>query len=171
MSGKSQRNEVCGLLQGKSTRKILTHFLFKGVAPVHPIVLWTVAGLCGPNMEGAQSLAGLEGEQRREREIVTAQHLHRVAKSVREEAGIQGQYVVVNIAQDGEFMHKSPICRSCSSSSYCPVDGNWSHWSPFGPCSLTCGPGRGRQERTRKCDNPSPSEGGRKCQGSERETR
>ncbi|XP_072446893.1 A disintegrin and metalloproteinase with thrombospondin motifs 2-like [Chiloscyllium punctatum] len=42
-------------------------------------------------------------------------------------------------------------------------DGNWGTWSKFGSCSRTCG--TGVRFRTRQCDNPLPSNGGRECSG------
>uniref|UniRef100_A0A8C9T7B4 ADAM metallopeptidase with thrombospondin type 1 motif 2 n=1 Tax=Scleropages formosus TaxID=113540 RepID=A0A8C9T7B4_SCLFO len=42
-------------------------------------------------------------------------------------------------------------------------DGNWGAWSKFGECSRTCG--SGVQFRTRQCDNPAPTNGGRTCYG------
>ncbi|KAM4678597.1 A disintegrin and metalloproteinase with thrombospondin motifs 2-like [Discoglossus pictus] len=42
-------------------------------------------------------------------------------------------------------------------------DGNWGQWSKFGSCSRTCG--TGVRYRTRNCDNPHPSNGGRSCVG------
>ncbi|XP_053573209.1 A disintegrin and metalloproteinase with thrombospondin motifs 2-like [Bombina bombina] len=42
-------------------------------------------------------------------------------------------------------------------------DGNWGSWSKFGSCSRTCG--TGVKYRTRSCDNPHPSNGGRSCVG------
>ncbi|KAJ3646138.1 hypothetical protein Zmor_023740 [Zophobas morio] len=44
-----------------------------------------------------------------------------------------------------------------------PQDGGWSNWSPWGPCSRSCG--TGVQFRTRKCNNPTPSNGGNVCEG------
>ena len=44
------------------------------------------------------------------------------------------------------------------------VDGNWGPWSIFGECSKTCG--GGMKYRKRNCDNPSPANGGKDCQGS-----
>ncbi|XP_074624581.1 SCO-spondin-like isoform X5 [Acropora palmata] len=46
----------------------------------------------------------------------------------------------------------------------CAVDGNWGPWKQWSRCSITCG-GRGRRTRTRECNNPPPSNGGRTCRG------
>ncbi|KAG7241452.1 hypothetical protein INR49_025653 [Caranx melampygus] len=43
------------------------------------------------------------------------------------------------------------------------VDGSWSSWSEFSPCTRTCGGGVTR--RTRQCNNPRPAFGGNDCQG------
>ncbi len=42
---------------------------------------------------------------------------------------------------------------------FCPVDGVWGSWAPWSPCSSTCG--AGLRQRTRRCDSPPPSNGGR----------
>ncbi|XP_031561120.1 A disintegrin and metalloproteinase with thrombospondin motifs adt-1-like isoform X2 [Actinia tenebrosa] len=52
--------------------------------------------------------------------------------------------------------------------SLCPVNGGWSTWKPWGPCSTTCG--SGSQSRARTCTNPSPANGGENCQGESSET-
>ena len=49
----------------------------------------------------------------------------------------------------------------------CPVDGRWGQWSEYGTCSKPCD--TGKKIRTRVCDNPSPSNGGRRCFGSNRD--
>ena len=43
------------------------------------------------------------------------------------------------------------------------IDGKWSKWKDFGECSEKCG--GGIKERTRTCDNPKPSNGGKECSG------
>ncbi|XP_078352256.1 mucin-like protein, partial [Oculina patagonica] len=50
----------------------------------------------------------------------------------------------------------------------CPVDGNWTQWTAWGQCSVTCG--NGTQTRYRSCINPPPSNGGRDCPGPRNET-
>ncbi|XP_026558988.1 hemicentin-1 [Pseudonaja textilis] len=45
----------------------------------------------------------------------------------------------------------------------CPVNGAWSSWLSWGPCSETCG--KGTQNRIRLCNNPPPSFDGSNCDG------
>uniref|UniRef100_A0AC11BQX3 Hemicentin 1 n=1 Tax=Ovis aries TaxID=9940 RepID=A0AC11BQX3_SHEEP len=47
------------------------------------------------------------------------------------------------------------------------VPGGFSQWSAWRPCSVTCG--KGIQKRSRLCNNPSPANGGKPCQGSDSE--
>lgn len=49
-----------------------------------------------------------------------------------------------------------------------PIYGEWGDWKPW-ICSVTCG--RGVDMRTRRCDNPPPSNGGLECTGHSSETR
>ncbi|XP_068104559.1 hemicentin-2 [Hyperolius riggenbachi] len=43
------------------------------------------------------------------------------------------------------------------------VNGGFSEWQEWGPCTRTCG--QGVQERIRLCNNPPPANGGRPCMG------
>ena len=47
--------------------------------------------------------------------------------------------------------------------SYLSVHGNWSQWSDWGECDVTCGPGG--KTRSRNCSEPYPSGGGDNCTG------
>ncbi|XP_026747378.1 uncharacterized protein LOC113508497 [Trichoplusia ni] len=47
--------------------------------------------------------------------------------------------------------------------SVCCLDGGWSGWGSWGPCSKTCG--AGRRSRTRTCTRPIPQGGGAACVG------
>uniref|UniRef100_A0A5K3F2B7 Hemicentin-1 n=1 Tax=Mesocestoides corti TaxID=53468 RepID=A0A5K3F2B7_MESCO len=46
---------------------------------------------------------------------------------------------------------------------FCPVDGVWGSWTPWSACSSSCG--AGLRQRSRKCDSPPPSNGGKPCPG------
>ena len=50
--------------------------------------------------------------------------------------------------------------RTCNLS-VCPIHGGYSDWSNFSVCSRTCG--NSTKTRTRICNNPTPSLGGRDC--------
>ncbi|XP_037550324.1 SCO-spondin-like [Nematolebias whitei] len=50
----------------------------------------------------------------------------------------------------------------------CRVDGDWTPWSVWSDCSVTCG--QGTHVRTRACINPPPRNNGSHCTGPERET-
>ena len=41
------------------------------------------------------------------------------------------------------------------------VNGNYSEWSQWSQCTVTCG--GGSTSRSRKCDNPEPGNGGATC--------
>jgi hypothetical protein len=50
-----------------------------------------------------------------------------------------------------------------------PINGRYGEWSEWGSCSANCG--TGTAERTRECNNPTPSSGGRNCIGPDKETK
>ena len=58
--------------------------------------------------------------------------------------------------------------KSCNTH-VCVVDGQFGDWTDWTECSEECGPGL--QSRTRECNNPAPSGGGRYCDGYKIETR
>ncbi|KAG1933061.1 properdin-like [Pimephales promelas] len=54
----------------------------------------------------------------------------------------------------------------CVKKNCCPVEGGWSEWGKWQPCSVTCE--KGLKSRQRTCSNPSPQCGG-SCSGEEKE--
>ena len=48
------------------------------------------------------------------------------------------------------------------------VNGGWSLWSEYSPCSVTCG--SGTKVRMRTCTNPVPENNGAECTGVRVET-
>ncbi|XP_076358659.1 properdin-like isoform X2 [Tachypleus tridentatus] len=49
----------------------------------------------------------------------------------------------------------------------CPIHGQWSAWSRWSDCSVTCD--NGIRQRFRECNNPPPSRRGRPCKGNVQE--
>ncbi|XP_064793489.1 hemicentin-1-like [Oncorhynchus masou masou] len=49
------------------------------------------------------------------------------------------------------------------------INGGYSNWEDWGPCSTTCG--RGNQERIRLCNNPELANGGKSCDAPSRDSR
>ncbi|EDO37341.1 predicted protein, partial [Nematostella vectensis] len=52
----------------------------------------------------------------------------------------------------------------------CPVNGGYTSWSEWSPCTPSCGP-RAFKMRQRTCTNPPPRNGGLKCFGGAKETK
>ena len=44
------------------------------------------------------------------------------------------------------------------------IDGGWTRWAEWSPCSQTCG--GGAKSRRRSCEDPAPKDGGQYCLGS-----
>ncbi|XP_071495714.1 uncharacterized protein [Diadema antillarum] len=63
-----------------------------------------------------------------------------------------------------EWFWHTYLCLRKEDPLLCPVDGGWTHWGPWGNCSVSCG--RGTMSRLRHCSHPTPRNGGRACSGS-----
>ncbi|MEE6525782.1 hypothetical protein FKM82_026024, partial [Ascaphus truei] len=50
----------------------------------------------------------------------------------------------------------------------CPVDGAWTSWGSWSPCSVSCG--EGSRHHARSCFSPPPQNGGKSCIGKDMET-
>ncbi|XP_023210994.1 A disintegrin and metalloproteinase with thrombospondin motifs 6-like isoform X2 [Centruroides sculpturatus] len=86
-------------------------------------------------------------------------------------------------ALEGTVCGRNKMCQAgkCTTANWRrnragPVDGGWSAWSNFGPCSSDCSTSRntdavGVMISTRRCNNPRPVNGGRYCQGADRRVR
>ncbi|KAG7241454.1 hypothetical protein INR49_025655 [Caranx melampygus] len=91
--------------------------------------------------------------------------LHR---SLRMQALLNGSLVIYSItaADEGEYqcVAESEAGRAERTITLkVQINGGYSNWQGWGPCSSTCG--QGFQERIRLCDNPEPANGGRSCSG------
>ncbi|KAH3791232.1 uncharacterized protein LOC127838823 [Dreissena polymorpha] len=66
---------------------------------------------------------------------------------------------------DGEASYTC-LCKSKFTGEFCEamiVDGGWTSWGSWGPCSVTCD--SGQQTRGRECSSPEPENGGANCIG------
>ena len=66
------------------------------------------------------------------------------------------------------FFFNLDLLRKVLSRSWCicifvKVNGEWGDWSAWSSCSTSCG--GGTKMRSRDCDNPAPSHGGKACLG------
>lgn len=72
-------------------------------------------------------------------------------------------FVYVNMASDGSVTEQDDYCISNHPDTVLPIDGDWSSWSQWGPCSVSCS--TGKQSRGRTCTDPTPAHGGKFCDG------
>ncbi|XP_069066851.1 SCO-spondin-like [Pleurodeles waltl] len=78
-------------------------------------------------------------------------------------------YLGEEVMPDEKILHECSSCE-CSngqlncSFSPCTVDGGFTPWTVWSPCSLTCG-GLGNMTRSRDCTNPPPTNRGKDCSG------
>eukprot|EP00795_Rhopilema_esculentum_P014505 gene14505-5565_t len=71
--------------------------------------------------------------------------------------------------KDCSDLGNSTEIGACDTGKPCPVDGKYGPWKNFGACTKSCG--GGNQTRTRPCNNPAPSHGGKECEGPASESR
>ena len=90
--------------------------------------------------------------------------------------GVGGRRSRARTCDNPEPQHGGAECEGsrvttdvCGSDMVCPVDGAWSAWGSWSPCSRTCGNG-GSRARERRCDNPLPAGGGKNCHGLDSES-
>lgn len=55
---------------------------------------------------------------------------------------------------------EGPMRETRGCQNICPINGGWGQWSEWKTCNAQC-----QSIRTRSCDNPEPSNGGRECVG------
>ncbi|CAH0596374.1 unnamed protein product [Chrysodeixis includens] len=76
-----------------------------------------------------------------------------------------GGRVCVGLDIDDVYCNLPP----CPDPNLAAVDGGWSDWGPWSPCTAGAGPGcglaAGTRDRKRTCTNPPPKNGGAICEG------
>ncbi|XP_033947808.1 hemicentin-1 [Pseudochaenichthys georgianus] len=87
-------------------------------------------------------------------------------RSIRMQALHNGSLVIYSItaADEGEYQcvaESEAGTAERTISLKVQINGGYSNWEEWGPCSSTCG--QGFQERIRLCKNPEPVNGGRSC--------
>ncbi|KAK5871231.1 hypothetical protein PBY51_004123 [Eleginops maclovinus] len=89
-------------------------------------------------------------------------------RSIRMQALHNGSLVIYSItaADEGEYQCVAESEAGTAERTITlkvQINGGYSNWEEWGPCSSTCG--QGFQERIRLCNNPEPVNGGRSCSG------
>ncbi|XP_059193550.1 hemicentin-1 [Centropristis striata] len=89
-------------------------------------------------------------------------------RSIRMQALHNGSLVIYSItaADEGEYQCVAESEAGTAERTIMlkvQINGGYSNWDEWGPCSSTCG--QGFQERIRICNNPEPANGGRSCSG------
>ncbi|XP_071953311.1 A disintegrin and metalloproteinase with thrombospondin motifs 3-like [Antedon mediterranea] len=70
---------------------------------------------------------------------------------------------------DGTQCAPNMWCLGGRCLAYKKRNGAWGPWSAWGPCTKSCG--IGVSKKTRRCDNPPPLKGGRRCRGKSKDFR
>ncbi|KAK7933456.1 hypothetical protein WMY93_004352 [Mugilogobius chulae] len=89
-------------------------------------------------------------------------------RSLRMQTLLNGSLIIYSItaADEGEYQcvaESEAGTAERTISLKVQINGGYSNWEEWGPCSSTCG--QGFQERIRLCNNPEPANGGRSCSG------
>ncbi|XP_060079617.1 scavenger receptor cysteine-rich type 1 protein M130-like isoform X3 [Ylistrum balloti] len=58
--------------------------------------------------------------------------------------------------------------EECDAGIVCPIDGQWTAWNSWSPCSVSCEDGT--RTRSRQCLDPAPAHGGLYCPGDQHDT-
>ena len=72
--------------------------------------------------------------------------------------------LIGTVSRVSDVVHVSLVCVCVWA-----VNGDWTNWSEWTPCDVTCG--TGLQTRRRNCSNPEPAFGGKICPGYKTEAR
>ncbi|XP_060082583.1 thrombospondin-1-like isoform X3 [Ylistrum balloti] len=68
------------------------------------------------------------------------------------------------LKEDGTVFNFTYISYDeCWTKKPCPIDGVWSGWTAWSPCTVMCG--NGTRTRTRLCNSPEPMNFGKPCDG------
>eukprot|EP00112_Aurelia_sp_Birch-Aquarium-sp1_P018684 Seg4492.1 transcript_id=Seg4492.1/GoldUCD/mRNA.D3Y31 product=Coadhesin protein_id=Seg4492.1/GoldUCD/D3Y31 len=66
-------------------------------------------------------------------------------------------------AHGGKKCEGDPSESTSCNTTPCPINGGYSNWGAYKPCTKSCG--GGTKTRSRECNNPRPAHGGKKCEG------